>query len=520
MIRLGAYRLIGFNSRQFSIIASSLFNKSINNKESNLLRKLDSNESFYNKICSKGSNQIVYTISIDSKIDLYSNLNLLKTGIKLWKVQHPFLNSTVSSDEHGKYFMKVNNLEFLNNIEILNYKPFYELNDEIRSVYALYEKIKSVLNNESKHQVDESFEIVNVIHDIFLNTPSLNNEYLWKLSFIKLDSTQYCIVFISYYEITSQSASYSFMEQLLNIIDATYTNKPLTSEFHLIHQIPKPLEDYFQSKNNFELEEYTLDDSLFETKSHKIIHNGVITDNNDIYYPNYDKILNIRGEKLRLNKELTETFFLNCKSYNSDPACCVAILMSIALQKAFKKFDKAQKEIVYSLDVNLNKLVVGKKISHETLCNYDAQIIQKIHAENRDYEKSSLWKLASEETLKNDYSFSQMKLFDYSSFQQHDSNSNETNSYSKTYNFHFSISNFGSIQNFPHSIGNFKILDFKSGRTSTTPEFGLKPKLFNFYLLNINEELNVDFDVHTALKQEFTYCVIQTFKENFKKLIE
>ena len=40
------------------------------------------------------------------------------------------------------------------------------------------------------------------------------------------------------------------------------------------------------------------------------------------------------------------------------------------------------------------------------------------------------------------------------------------------------------------------------------------------YLLNIDEELNVNFDVYTALKQEFAKCVIDTFEENFKKLLE
>ena len=520
MIKIGVYRLNGFNflnAKKFSLISTASFNKSTSIKEASLLRKLNSNESFYNEICSKGFNQVVNTITIDSNIDLYSNLTLLKTGIKLWKLQHPFLNSTVSSEENGKYFIKVKNVEFLNNIEFLSYKPFYELNDEVNAVYNLYNKVKNVFDKSNK-QIDTR-EICNVIHNIFINTPvPPKNEYLWKLLFIKLDLTRYCVVFVSHTEITNQSISYSLMKQLFNIIDATYSNKPLTSEFHLIHQIPKPL-DNFQSKNDFDLKVYNPDESILETKIKKVFINGVISDNNDIFYPSHDKLLNLKGEKLRFNKKLTEFFFQNCKLYNAEPASSFAILMSIALQQAFKKFAKAQTEIVYTLTVNLNKL----SISHETMGNYDAQIIEKIDVEavNRDFEKSRFWKLASEETLKNDNNFSQMKLFDYSNLEQVDLdkffNSYETNN-SKSFNFHFSISNFGSIQNFPDSIGNFKITDLQSGRTAS--KYGVRSNLFSIYLLNIDEELNVNFDVYTALKQEFAKCVIDTFEENFKKLLE
>lgn len=525
MLRSRIYRVFNFfysQSRNISIKTS--LNKSINLSESGLLRKLGTNELYYNEICSNGFNQIICTITIETELDLYSNLISLEKAIQLWKLQHPFLNCTVSNYEEEKYFLKVKNPEFLNNVEFLKYTPFYDLNSEMQAEHVLYQFVRKLC--PLAKQQDDNRVIWSKINDIFLNTPlTINiNEYLWKLFFIKLDSTRYCVVFNSHFEIVNQSACFSLVKQLFKIIDATYAQKPLTSEFHLIHQVPKSLEEYFKSQNRYEFRSHKLPKSILDTDCsahNKVALDGIISKLDKDTRFLEQVTLNKKAEKLILDKNMTKKFLENCKLHSTEPSSCLAVLMSLALQKAFKNFIVVENEILYTLAVSINQLV-KEKIHNQTLGHYDTQIVEKIDTDDLNEvlesgETNKLWKLANKETRKNDDNFSEEKMFEYSVLKKEDLDKILNNYDSNEFIFHFSISNFGSHPTFPNLIGKFKILDLQSG--TTTSKYGIQSYLFNISLCSVNDELNINFNYQTALRQEFIRCVIDTFNENLKQLL-
>ena len=489
-------RKVVLNSRHFSNVSKpTRCNESI-------LRQLGPTEQLLNKLSSKGLNQIVYTIAIESKIDLYANVDLLRSSILVWKRQHPFLDCTILNEDQNIYFVKVKNAEFLNNVEFLNFTPFYRLQPDIRAEFALYRKLKNL------PEVDD-YAVWSKLHDVFIHNPISTsiNEYLWKLLFIKLDHKHYCTVFTSYHEIAGGWSFHSLMRQLLKIIHAKYNDEPLTSDFHLMHQVPKPLETYYTNVNQVvEKHAFIVPESAMQKELQSISLDGVLCNykNNSEFYPS-ETTIKKQTVKFKLNKKMSKNFFEICNSNESKPASVFAVIVSVALQKAFKEIDASQSEIFYALSVNLNQFLKDK-IHADAMGYYDTEFINKIHSESIDkalkdgklVNNAALWELSKIETGKNLEKRQKILLE------------------SKKQPVHFRLTNLGAVQSFPETIGSFKILDFQSG--TTTSKFDMNLQLFTVYLYNTADELHVSFEVYT--KPDFTKCFIDFIKETVYKIVE
>jgi hypothetical protein len=70
----------------------------IQNKE--IIRKLGSKESAYLKV----SRTFTLSFHIKSKIDLFRNLDSVKTAIHKWKFKYPLLRAQISQCEHDQDF--------------------------------------------------------------------------------------------------------------------------------------------------------------------------------------------------------------------------------------------------------------------------------------------------------------------------------------------------------------------------------------------------------------------------------
>ena len=73
------------------------------NDKNFILRKLGATEN--NRLSSKGAKLFTKSIRVVTKMDLYSNINIVNKSIRQWMMIHPFLRANVALIDHEKYFV-------------------------------------------------------------------------------------------------------------------------------------------------------------------------------------------------------------------------------------------------------------------------------------------------------------------------------------------------------------------------------------------------------------------------------
>ena len=531
---------IYFNNRSRKAFNKTLISKTLLSsvsKSGKILRKLDSYELVLNEQCSNGYLQILYTIIFDFNKDLYRNLNKLTNAIKRWKSQHPFLNCTVLNKDQTdhlnkkiifeRYFVEIlsnNDSKLLKNVQYLEYKQ-----------------------ENSSTNADETI-IWSKLNDLFLNYPiPIENEYLWRLIFIKLTENRYCLIFNCHHEIASGKTAHCLTKQLLGIINAIYNDKPLTNEFYNTYGLPESLETHLYKKNAKIIEEIRLSKEEIElNRLHFIVPKCICepTQSNTFLdlsgsLFDYEKKstfgfykqnmpLNARAEKFKFNKIMTQKLFFELKKKNVKPTACFGTIISAAVHKAFMMFNVKQSEIIYGASVNLNQFLT-EYIKNGEMGYYGTRAIHKIETKNFDKilnedNFDTLWNVSRTEGEKTRRIIHEKRMLEYPQLRKYDIecmskskyNPDEGN-YENSFKVHFILSNIGSIEKLPEFIGNFKILDLYC--ETTTPNYGINSQLFIAYLLITADELHIAFEINTTLKNEFMKCVIDTVRKSVENIL-
>lgn len=251
-----------------------------------MLRKLgNKEESTFKRLT---ANVFAITFRVESKIDLYANIEVVKEAIYEWKQTHPLLRSRIVKNNNEEYYFSLNkkysnrnylrNIKFLNcELPSLNLKNEFDLNNILESLSNL------LLENEYLKPIE--------ISDI-----------LWKLIFLKIDNydKNYEVIFICHHSISEAKCSHNVFLLLLETIEKIYTRKFKKIEQHIFKICPN-VEELFKSAlpdiKNSEKRDQIPRPSFMTPSIDKIFSN------NSIRFPNQKDIEHARIYSLDEDKE-------------------------------------------------------------------------------------------------------------------------------------------------------------------------------------------------------------------------
>lgn len=380
---------LSYNSQQpscldspSSIISPTKLNLSSSDKIDHfpVIRKLGYAETIYDyEHCSFKNVILIDSFDIESKINLYENVNLLKKAIFFWKQKNLLLRSSILTFDSlkdtiisaDKYFVYADD----NKVRSDENCKFFKMN---------FGNSNSTL---TRNQIDQ------ICHEMFAyecNVEFLDpkNDLLWRLNFIETTSQSnkgsnqpiynYYVIFTAHHSIADARNSHFLLMQLFDIIDNTYSN--IDAHYDCSNRFEPSIEERLFNSDPKILANINMSESAnFNGNTCKVIkefstfnetirkhHDGVdltsisleSIDNNCKLINLIDVINDDKNVIKVYHMTLTDKFrklLKLCKKHCTKLTACINTITALATRQLYKKFscEKDLFNIHYHLLVNL-----------------------------------------------------------------------------------------------------------------------------------------------------------------------
>lgn len=353
-------------------------------------------------------------VIINSKIDLFSNIDNVEKAIFHWKMLHPLLRCRITSNGSQKYFQYASKETIMStsNVSYITYKS------NAQSAGKNYWKL--LLEREFNQGFDSE------------------NGPLWRLVLLQLEKDEnnnnnnYCLIFSMHHALTDCKNAYAIIAQLCGLIEKAFENRlaDVTEDDYLNSKkeinyphdprliaeqkgdSPERMQDDYNP--NIRVPNFSKPSPNCHNKSSKSTSNEI--DDDGVFYTldnrvfatakelihESDCVNNTGIRTMSLPNELYRALLEHCKSNSVKFNSILSLATSIALAKMFKKFsdEHAQEpfRMFYSITVNLRQTLempmtlVGSWINRF----YDYFAINADDKFDEHFFKSKFWQLAKE----------------------------------------------------------------------------------------------------------------------------
>ena len=539
---------LSYNSQQpscldspSSIISPLKLNSSSSDKIDHfpVIRKLGYAETIYDYEHSSFKNVILTdAFDIESKINLYENINFLKKAIFNWKQQNLFLRSSILTFDSSKETI----------ISAEKYFVYAEDNKVRNDENCKFYKMNFGHSNLSRDQIDQ------ICHEMFareLNAEFFEaNDLLWRLNFIETTSQSnnesihsYYVIFTAHHSIADARNSHFLFMQLFDIIDNTYSN--LDAHYECSNRFEPSIEERLFNSDPHKLANINISESPnFNGDTCKIIeelstfnetirlrHNGVdLTSINLEPCDNNCKIINlidvINDEKnvikvyhFTLTDEF-KTLLKLCKINCTKLTACVNTISALATRQLYKKFTNEKEffNIHYHLLVNLRPFL--QPPLDNFIMGYWAVVFGLNFDEECDLSDQNFWSGKFWEFVKREANSLHEKLKNYEHFEAAKFDNilfeqiNNGGKFPNGGGVHYALSNLGVM---PTSIQSSNKVKIKKHFFATSLQENRWSSVLFHGLTTIDNVLCWSITYNSKF---FTNQTIDFLVENIKKIIE
>ena len=348
---------------------------SINLENVSILRQCVTLEKYFlnNPLSNKN---LLFSVSIETEIDLNERLDIVDKALYEWKLMHPFLRCSV-----------------INRVTESSFETYFVSADESKIKNSFTNvKLLYLDNSRIKKEEDELFnQTWQLIAEKELTTPieCFNGELLWRLTFFSLKENQnksshkkfkFNVLLFANHSILDGRSTYSCLIHLFQIMENIYQNSFERQEpyklfpgrdFYSKDFIPEYQSDYFKvpkieipSFYNKNLESHNDFDTNLEY--FKEILDEIIFYNNGADYLSLKEL--IENSKNNFSKfsifsydQVKSKLFIDkCKKHNVKVNSCIKNIFSIAIEMLHSKFGDNLETIVFILPFDLRSHFIKK----------------------------------------------------------------------------------------------------------------------------------------------------------------
>ena len=347
-----------------------------------ILRKVNSHENYYLNN-TNSTKSLLYTLCIESDINLNEKRDLIDKSIYEWKLMHPFLrcfamNKQIEkTDEIETYFVYADETKIINSFENGEFLTF-----DASEILEKYKINKDDLFEETWKLVAE--KELNSKINLF------NGDLLWRLKFFSLtdkdfknsENFKYCVILAINHSICDGKSSYKTLMHLFQIIENIYLNKferqtpykifpgkgfyqydfinENQCEFFKIPIIKYPT-FFKQTSNlnsefgaNFKFFEKFNDKKIFKNNS-KIYEYSSIRDLLEISNKNYSKFITINLDEFK-----SQRLIAKCKKYECKVNSCLISVFSLAMRLTHLKYGSQLDIVTINIPVDIRDYFIKK----------------------------------------------------------------------------------------------------------------------------------------------------------------
>ena len=541
-----------YDIRQSSCLdsPSSIISPSIDSDKTNdfsIIRKLGNAEVIYDYEHNSHKNVILIdSFVIESKINLYANLNLLNKAIFYWKQQNLLLRSailTLDSQASSAYTRK----EIISSEKYFVYANENRINNNDNCKYYR-------LNLGGAHLTGT--EIEEICHEMFAHEYNIDfidskNGPLWRLNFIETTSTNdneianelnysYYVIFTAHHSIADARNAHYLFTQLFSIIDNVFSN--INAHFEFSYRFEPSIEDRLFNNDPVKLSNINMAEcehfngntckiikefSYFNDQSRlekvhfnqSIKFESVVDDyKNDINFCDVRKNL-VRVHHFTLNDEFKSLLRL-CKINKTKMTACINMITALATRELYKQFtnDKEFLNIHYHLLANLRPFLdppIDNFIMGYWAVVFGLNFFAECDLNDKIFWSKTFWEHvkheanALHERIRNNEHFEAAK-FDNILFQQISNEEKFVNGGG----VHYALSNLGVM---PSSISSESKIKIKKHFFGTSLQENRWSSLIFHGLTTIDDSLCWSITYNSNL---FTTEIIETLVSFIKKIIQ
>ena len=480
----------------------------------NLIRKfgkLESYSMFFDDVAD--DNRLFH---IESQIDYYQHLDVMKQSIRKWSSAHPFLNAKIKKIDSEFYFTKSNQEDD---------------NNELTNV-----KFLNVKTNEQKEYDD----LVELLLEAENMTKIKTEQKLWRLTFIKqmnqTNETEFSfnIILSIHHSVTEGRNMFSLLFSLLDVFEKAYQNKSIDLKHY---NFMPSVEDLFIKRNNpnnqtttdviglfmpsFIDSEKAKIDSIENTilKYEKYSHVIITLAENGENYISIEELIELAKENqmkfsfIKLSQEETSKLVRKLKQEKVTMQSFLNVLLSMACRKVYSDLGnetEKTKTIVTNYTVSLRPFAEDKsEFGYLNLSENMGFLIGFLYyMQTNEITLENFWSNVCKENenikqkLENKDQYKPISNFGEKEFDPYE------------YLVDTVITNLGIL---PDSFSLDSMHKIKSGFISLRSQFALR--VFFNNLLTINGSLNWSFGYNSYfLSKHQADIFLQSLKENLRKL--
>jgi hypothetical protein len=417
--------------------------------ESKIIRKLGVIERYFHDEIEIGSSINASTILLSSKIDIFSNVSLFNTAVKLWKRTQPFLRSKVIhlEETNAHNTEKICKLSFNENKTVSSkYFAFVDESDCDQNEQLLPNVYYLNFKSSSTDCIDVQDTWKLLIEREFTIPIDWENGPMWRLNLINLgkenEKYKYCLIISLTHAIFDGSSAFVSLVGLFMIFEALYTQ-----QLHSNSEVPdakviRPVEEFAneyilkKSELNETLAEYKKIDGFkqptqllisqdVERKQYIPVENlkeflKLSSTNSEVgFYSAIDNKLIVKLDKLlEISKSSVTKFYFNkldgskfkqflqlCKTKNCKLTGVFNTMFILAWRMVYKKFCEETS--------NENDVLLKEKIHYLTIVNLRS-FLKEIEMDSLIWFCNNLYSTYDREFNTNEHDFWHAKFWNFS----------------------------------------------------------------------------------------------------------
>jgi hypothetical protein len=447
------------------------------------LRKLGAAELVFDASIAKCHSMTSRAFRIDTKIDIYSSMNLFSDALIAWKEAHHLLRCHVVRDADGD--------------KCFAYAPDHILNSQENLKFLRY----------NKGYTDDIWKL---FLEKELATPMDSSRLLWRLILVQvgcstLGTLSYLLIFTAHHAITQGTIVpvvhlFSFLERLhlgleiqvkpyellpsveqhLQVIQYKQINSTIKSKPIAKHMVPETI----VNQNYEPFSAYNADEEgTFFTHDNKFF-----TTYKDMVQQNKDHFTTVQA--LVFNADITQRLLQKCKNHKSKLSGSLQMILVLATQEIFKRFNGGETEgLYYSLAVSLRPFldppIESNRMGHCSK-SFKFEVHEFIDTSQEDFWSLKFWHYAKIESDEIHDRIAKQEYFNVGNIQAMNQVSS-VDACVRQCKFHFKLSNRGdmtSVLTTENQI--FKFVESFSGNSFSENN---QTTLFGHYVESLNGQL-------------------------------